>query len=393
MRKLLICLFFSFSVLLNANIKTDLEKSLNLITQNKFEDAKKILHTLVEKKSESIQEKRFIDSAIYYLANIYHRENNIEKAKQYYRRLSENTETRTFSVIKANQYLLSIAMEEGDMKEAINQTEILNRRTSYQELPFLSNLIYLYEINNEETKLQKLNRTVINKLSEIEKGKLYNLLAMTYLENSKYDSAKRYFDLLLQTKNNDNRQLGYIGYANYELSQGNRTKSLEYLEKALSIKNDTPIYILEGIQKLYAANAEYEKAYETLIKIEKISNVDAGLIIDLIKYAHFLDKKEDVEMYLNKLENMGISSFDLGMKMASENLIEYAERYLVKAKREGNAMVHSALLNIYFGTQEIDKLKEILDIMLENREITEEKKESILKEFEHYQKYKNKGNE
>ncbi|SQA14583.1 Uncharacterised protein [Streptobacillus moniliformis] len=129
-----------------------------------------------------------------------------------------------------------MAMDEGDIEEAINQTEILNKKTNYQQLPFLSNLIYLYETNNKYEKLEKLNKSIILKLSEREKGALFNLLAMSYLENNKYDDAKRYFGMLLKSENKENVQLGYIGYSNIELKQENKVASLSYLNKGLKCR-------------------------------------------------------------------------------------------------------------------------------------------------------------
>ncbi|WP_073507659.1 tetratricopeptide repeat protein [Streptobacillus notomytis] len=392
MKKLFVFLFFSLSFILNADIKSDLEKSLKLMTENKYEDAKLLLHVIIEKKVENNEDKKFLESAYYYLANIYHRENKINEAKIYYRKLSENLEARTFSSIKASQYLFTIAIEEENIEEAINQTEILNKKTNYQELPFLSNLIYLYETNNKHEKLQRLNKSVIHKFSERERGVLFNLLSMSYLENDKYEDAKRYFDILLNSKNIENIQLGYIGYSNLEFKRGDKVRSLGYLNKALNIHGKSSAYILERIYKMYVINLEYESAYNVLKLIEKNSNTDANLIIDLIKYARLLKKNEDIELNLKKLESIGIVNFDLGIKLASENLFDYAEKYLIKAKKEGNRNANYALINIYFGNQNIYKLELLLEDMLENNEISRIKKESILKEFEDYQKYRNRRN-
>ncbi len=392
MKKLFVFLFFSLSFILNADIKSDLEKSLKLMTENKYEDAKLLLHVIIEKKVENNEDKKFLESAYYYLANIYHRENKINEAKIYYRKLSENLEARTFSSIKASQYLFTIAIEEENIEEAINQTEILNKKTNYQELPFLSNLIYLYETNNKHEKLQRLNKSVIHKFSERERGVLFNLLSMSYLENDKYEDAKRYFDILLNSKNIENIQLGYIGYSNLEFKRSDKVRSLGYLNKALNIHGKSSAYILERIYKMYVINLEYESAYNVLKLIEKNSNTDANLIIDLIKYARLLKKNEDIELNLKKLESIGIVNFDLGIKLASENLFDYAEKYLIKAKKEGNRNANYALINIYFGNQNIYKLELLLEDMLENNEISRIKKESILKEFEDYQKYRNRRN-
>ncbi|WP_064615559.1 tetratricopeptide repeat protein [Streptobacillus moniliformis] len=392
MKKLFIYLFFSLSFILNANIKSDLEESLKLITENKYENAKALLHAVIEKKVENNEDKKFLESAYYYLANIYHKENKIREAKIYYRKLSENLEAKTFSSIKASQNLFSMAMDEGDIEEAINQTEILNKKTNYQQLPFLSNLIYLYETNNKYEKLEKLNKSIILKLSEREKGALFNLLAMSYLENNKYDDAKRYFGILLKSENKENVQLGYIGYSNIELKQENKVASLSYLNKVLNVDKEIPIYILENIYRSYVANSEYESAYDILKAIEKKGNIDGNLIIDLIKYARLLNKTEDVEGCLKKLESKRICSFDIGIKMASENLFDYAERYLIKSKKEGNVKANYALINVYFTNRDIHKLKLLLEDMLKNNEISKEKKDSILKEFEHYQKYRNNRN-
>ncbi|CAM3058221.1 hypothetical protein STFE110948_00125 [Streptobacillus felis] len=392
MKKLLIYLFLSLSIILNASIKSDFEKSLKLMTENRYEEAKIMLHILVEKKIDNIEDKKYIESANYYLANIYHRENKIKEAKLYYRRLSDNLETKSFSAIKSNQYLLSIAMEEGDMDEAINQTEILMKRTDYKELPFLSNLIYLYEINNKETKLQKLNKNIVSKLNEKDKGKLFSLLSLTYLENKRFDDAKRYLDLLLNSNDNENKQLGYLGYANFEIVQINKEGAMEYLSKALNLQKNTPKYILENINKIYISLEEPEKAYDVLMSIEKDSNMDANLIVELIKYAKVLDKKDDLIKYLNKLESMGISNYDLGIKMASENLLEYAEKYLIKSRDFDKKNVNFALINIYFSNQDLNKLQVLLEDMVNSNEINIEKKDSILIEYEHFQKYKNKRN-
>ncbi|QXW66168.1 hypothetical protein KX935_02760 [Streptobacillus moniliformis] len=95
---------------------------------------------------------------------------------------------------------------------------------------------------------------------------------------------------------------------------------------------------------------------------------------------------------MKKLESKRICSFDIGIKMASENLFDYAERYLIKSKKEGNVKANYALINVYFTNRDIHKLKLLLEDMLKNNEISKEKKDSILKEFEHYQKYRNNRN-
>lgn len=386
LKYILILPLISFS-----SIKSDLIEATNLVSTSKINEAKKILINIVDTKNVNKEEQDLLEIARYNLANIYFTENNTELAKKYYSLISKNENNRSIIAVKSNQKLLSISIGENNINEAIKQIEKLNIRTMYREIPFLANQIYLYEENNKIEKLEDLNIKVINKLSNIERGRLYYLVSLIYLENKRLDKANMYYDKLVKDNSIENNQLGYIGFANISYQKGNYTDSIENLNKAKNINKNSSIAILEQLQELFTLNKEYKSSYEVLKEIYKKSYKDANILIELIKYANFLEKVEDANLYLKKLEDMNISNYDLGVKMAAEGLFEYSEIYLLKAMEEGEKIAVKNLLDIYFSNLEEKKLKNLLKYMLDKDIITKDKYQNILKEFNHYREYINKG--
>ncbi|WP_314010290.1 tetratricopeptide repeat protein [Pseudostreptobacillus hongkongensis] len=385
MRKLFISFLLLLSFNIYASIETDFKKAIKYISENKLEKAQVELENIVKKKPVNIYEKNIIDKSNYNLALIYNANGNDEKAKKYFSYVSSNADSRTGEAINSNQKLLNYAMNSGNYKEAIIQAEILNKRTMYLELPFLADLIYLYEVNNYTKELEKININVVSSLQEKEKGKLYNLIANIYLNLDKFDDAKRYFNKLISSNYNENKQLGYIGLANIAYLNKDEKTSLLNAEKALNIsKKNTAI--LEQIQIIFANNSNYEKSYEVLkdrLKLEK----NPSILVEALRYADYLSMIYDEDMYIKELEKLTNSNYDLGLTFMVYKVYDMAEKYLLKAIDDGESKAYDKLLTLYFGTKSTSKIIGLVDLMVKNKVIDSNKRETLIKEYDQYIEY------
>ncbi|CAM3425937.1 tetratricopeptide repeat protein [Pseudostreptobacillus hongkongensis] len=385
MRKLFISFLLLLSFNIYASIETDFKKAIKYISENKLEKAQIELENIVNKKPVNIYEKNIIDKSNYNLALIYNANGNDEKAKKYFSYVSSNVDSRTREAINSNQKLLNYAMNSGNYKEAIIQAEILNKRTMYLELPFLADLIYLYEVNNYTKELEKININVVSSLQEKEKGKLYNLIANIYLHLDKFDDAKRYFNNLISSNYNENKQLGYIGLANIAYLNKDEKTSLLNAEKALNIsKKNTAI--LEQIQIIFANNSNYEKSYEVLkdrLKLEK----NPSILVEALRYADYLSMIYDEDMYIKELEKLTNSNYDLGLTFMVYKVYDMAEKYLLKAIDDGESKAYDKLLTLYFGTKSTSKIIGLVDLMVKNKVIDSNKRETLIKEYDQYIEY------
>ena len=384
MRKLFISFLLLLSFNIYASIETDFKKAIKYISENKLEKAQIELENIVKKNPVNIYEKNIIESN-YNLALIYNANGNDEKAKKYFSYVSSNTDSRTREAINSNQKLLNYAMNSGNYKEAIIQAEILNKRTMYLELPFLADLIYLYEVNNYTKELEKININVDSSLQEKEKGKLYNLIANIYLNLDKFDDAKRYFNKLISSNYNENKQLGYIGLANIAYLNKDEKTSLLNAEKALNISKKNPA-ILEQIQIIFANNSNYEKSYEVLkdrLKLEK----NPSILVEALRYADYLSMIYDEDMYIKELEKLTNSNYDLGLTFMVYKVYDMAEKYLLKAIDDGESKAYDKLLTLYFGTKSTSKIIGLVDLMVKNKVIDSNKRETLIKEYDQYIEY------
>lgn len=385
MRKLFISFLLLLSFNIYASIETDFKKAIKYISENKLEKAQIELENIVKKNPVNIYEKNIIDKSNYNLALIYNANGNDEKAKKYFSYVSSNADSRTREAINSNQKLLNYAMNSGNYKEAIIQAEILNKRTMYLELPFLADLIYLYEVNNYTKELEKININVDSSLQEKEKGKLYNLIANIYLNLDKFDDAKRYFNKLISSNYNENKQLGYIGLANIAYLNKDEKTSLLNAEKALNISKKNPA-ILEQIQIIFANNSNYEKSYEVLkdrLKLEK----NPSILVEALRYADYLSMIYDEDMYIKELEKLTNSNYDLGLTFMVYKVYDMAEKYLLKAIDDGESKAYDKLLTLYFGTKSTSKIIGLVDLMVKNKVIDSNKRETLIKEYDQYIEY------
>lgn len=385
MKKFFLIFIILISLDTYASIENDFKVAIKYISENNTLKAKEKFENIIKEKPKNNYEKNIVDKANYNLALIYSANGNKEKAKHFFEYVSSNVENRTSEAINSNQKLLSYAITSNDYNEAINQAERLNKRTMYLELPFLANLIYLYELDNDISKIERINNNVISELNEKEKGKLYNLIANIYLENKDFDKSGEYFNKLLLSTNIENKQLGYIGFSNIEYLNDNKSKSMEYANKAVKLAQNNSS-ILEQIQIIFANNQEYEKSYEVLkqrLKIEKNPNI----LVEALRYSDYLSKLSDEDIYIKELEKLINSNYDLGLTFMVYRIYDMAEKYLLKAVDEGDLRAYNQLLTLYFGIQSSTKIINLIDIMVKNNVITSEKRKILIKEYEQYLEY------
>lgn len=147
------------------------------------------------------------------------------------------------------------------------------------------------------------------------------------------------------------------------------------------------VSVLTEIEQILFLNKDYENLFNFLKIHHNLIKDDINIIISLIKISKELNKKEELKYYLKEFEKLKISNFDKGIRLGLENLVEYSEQYLFKAKEEGNEKVDEFLLNLYYGLKDERKLLKHLERMEKEKKIDRNKKEEILNEFYQYKKF------
>lgn len=388
--KVFIIFIYFISLLSYSNLKNDIINATKLISDNNIDKAREIFLEITTKNPKNVDDKEAIEMAKIHLGNIFLAEGDILSAKKYFLDVSNDEASKTSYAIASDQKLILIFQSENNNELIIKQLEKLNKRIKYTDLYFLSNLIYMYENNSYNDKLNDLTKNVVNKLSEKDKGKLYDLIAYLYLDSGLIDKANFYYEKLLKSKMLDNILLGHLGFANTYSINNEKEKVLKNISYVLQFSKNN-IVILEKIKNIYQKIGEYEKAYDVLKKINKINLGNPNVLIDLLKYTIYLDKKNDAIEYIKSLDELEINDFNLGMRLSFENLVEYSEIYLLRAKEKKDLRANEALINMYFATLQEEKLINLLNELIKEKLINVDRKNKILNELEDFKEYiKNK---
>ena len=383
MKKLIIIFSLFISIFSMASTDDELQKASKLITKGELKKAQIILENLSKENLSKEVSLRVFNN----LALIYNSWNNVEESSKYYTKILELHSDDNWYNINSNQKLLSYALDEKDYDSALRYMENINSLTKYTEIPFVANLIYLYENSNKSDKLFNLNNLYIEKMSKNNKLMLYTLLFNMFYEDRNIDRSLKYLDKikLIQTSE---AKLTYFVYANKFKNIYDGLLDIEDINID-SIKNDIDINILDELKNIYIINNQLEKAYKIInIMLEK--SYTPRIVMQALKLATIFEDTQNIRKYTNFLEMNSDRGYNLGIAYFNEGMDEYAEKYLLKALEENDKRSYYILLRIYFHTFNDKGLANLLNKAIKKNIINEEEKNKVNYEYLQYKEYKNR---
>ena len=383
MKKLIIIFSLFISIFSVASTDDELQKASKLITKGELKKAQIILENLSKENLSKEVSLRVFNN----LALIYNSWNNVEESSKYYTKILELHSDDNWYNINSNQKLLSYALDEKDYDSALRYMENINSLTKYTEIPFVANLIYLYENSNKSDKLFNLNNLYIEKMSKNNKLMLYTLLFNMFYEDTNIDKSLKYLDKikLIQTSE---AKLTYFVYANKFKNIYDGLLDIEDINID-SIKNDIDINILDELKNIYIINNQLEKAYKIInIMLEK--SYTPRIVMQALKLATIFEDTQNIRKYTNFLEINSDRGYNLGIAYFNEGMDEYAEKYLLKALEENDKRSYYILLRIYFHTFNDKGLANLLNKAIKKNIINEEEKNKVNYEYLQYKEYKNR---
>lgn len=366
-----------------ASTDDELQKASKLITKGELKKAQIILENLSKENLSKEVSLRVFNN----LALIYNSWNNVEESSKYYTKILELHSDDNWYNINSNQKLLSYALDEKDYDSALRYMENINILTKYTEIPFVANLMYLYENSNKSDKLFNLNNLYIEKMSKNNKLMLYTLLFNMFYEDRNIDRSLKYLDKikLIQTSE---AKLTYFVYANKLKNIYDGLLDIEDINID-SIKNDIDINILDELKNIYIINNQLEKAYKIInIMLEK--SYTPRIVMQALKLATIFEDTQNIRKYTNFLEINSDRGYNLGIAYFNEGMDEYAEKYLLKALEENDKRSYYILLRIYFHTFNDKGLANLLNKAIKKNIINEEEKNKVNYEYLQYKEYKNR---
>lgn len=366
-----------------ASTDDELQKASKLITKGELKKAQIILENLSKENLSKEVSLRVFNN----LALIYNSWNDVEESSKYYTKILELHSDDNWYNINSNQKLLSYALDEKDYDSALRYMENINILTKYTEIPFVANLMYLYENSNKSDKLFNLNNFYIEKMSKNNKLMLYTLLFNMFYEDRNIDRSLKYLDKikLIQTSE---AKLTYFVYANKFKNIYDGLLDIEDINID-SIKNDIDINILDELKNIYIINNQLEKAYKIInIMLEK--SYTPRIVMQALKLATIFEDTKNIRKYTNFLEINSDRGYNLGIAYFNEGMDEYAEKYLLKALEENDKRSYYILLRIYFHTFNDKGLANLLNKSIKKNIINEEEKNKVNYEYLQYKEYKNR---
>lgn len=366
-----------------ASTDDELQKASKLITKGELKKAQIILENLSKENLSKEVSLRVFNN----LALIYNSWNDVEESSKYYTKILELHSDDNWYNINSNQKLLSYALDEKDYDSALRYMENINSLTKYTEIPFVANLMYLYENSNKSDKLFNLNNFYIEKMSKNNKLMLYTLLFNMFYEDRNIDRSLKYLDKikLIQTSG---AKLTYFVYANKFKNIYDGLLDIEDINID-SIKNDIDINILDELKNIYIINNQLEKAYKIInIMLEK--SYTPRIVMQALKLATIFEDTQNIRKYTNFLEINSDRGYNLGIAYFNEGMDEYAEKYLLKALEENDKRSYYILLRIYFHTFNDKGLANLLNKAIKKNIINEEEKNKVNYEYLQYKEYKNR---
>ena len=254
-----ILILFSLSLQAFAIQNSEIENAKQLLKENKLEDAKILLETLLEKDDKNHE-------AYYLLGNVYMKLRDPEEATENFEAavdLQDENPDYHFALGQAiamdaqNSNVISQAMMAGDILDEFERTVELDPT----HIPGRMGVIGFYtnapSIMGGDLEKAKANARVVLKLDEA-RGRM--ALAQIYLKEEKMDSVEIQIKLFEEKYEDDKSASSFynsLGY--FYLGQGNTDKAITAFEKQVKL-NPTSANAYDSLGDGYKAAKRYNDA-------------------------------------------------------------------------------------------------------------------------------------
>lgn len=386
-----IFLLLLFNIISFANLKNDVKVAHKYLIESNNKKLIALYEKMVNTPTKDEEDIMIKFTTKYNLANIYLMNDiNIDLAKKYFDELSNDENIDRQISFLSNQKLINIAIKENDLDKIIYNLEKINVKTNYLEIPFLSNLIYMYSVVNLEIKLKLLEKKILSNMNDDFLLKLYYNVSNLFLEKEDIENSKKFLKKIsqLNTKYSEEyRDLSYakIDFLNKNIYEGN--KKLENILVKLENKNHNDNELLNELEILFFNIGNLEKAYEITLKKYNNDKKNPETLVNLIREMNYLNKKDEINKYLLELEKLRYSDWEIALMLRGSDLVDYAKIYLLKAANKNDLRALNALLDIYFNTMD-EKFIELVD---KTDLIALKEKNNLKKQFYQFIEYNKKG--
>lgn len=332
-------------------------------------------------KDNATEIKRLTD-----IADVLFDSNQLERSYVYFNKVKTlcNPKTNTIDYVYALTCMADIKNYQGDfITSEANATETLPYLKNIKNPRYASNVYNLLGINysctydyNNAILYYKKGLALKTKISR--KYMALNNIAVTYMNQAKYEEAKKILDILATQKktskdetisnNNYSYVIDNLGYCYYKL--GDSKKAYTYLHSALEIRLKLPpqnmlIPSYQHLSDFFAktntklAKTYAEKAYEEASKINDIHGMTSSLTLlvknsegsDLKKYTlNYIKISDSTNVARQKAKNQFSNMRYTSKKDKTENLqlkVQKAENELeIEKEKKRNIILYVIILFI-----------------------------------------------
>ncbi len=265
-----ILITFSLTLQVFAIQNSETENAKQLLKENKLEDAKILLETLLEKDDKNHE-------AYYLLGNVYMKLREPEEATENFEEavdLQDKNPNYHFALGQAiamdaqSSNVISQAMMAGDILDEFERTVELDPTHIPGRLGVIGFYTNAPGIMGGDLEKAKANARVVVKLDEA-RGRM--ALAQIYLKEEKMDSVEIQIKLFEEKYENDKSASSFynsLGY--FYLGQGNRDKAIIAFKKQVKL-NPTSANAYDSLGDGYRAAKRYEDAiaqYKKALEID-----------------------------------------------------------------------------------------------------------------------------
>lgn len=359
MNKKIISLFaFVFSAILFAGPKADLEKANKLISENKQEEAIKLLE-----KTEPVKGEESEYEQINYALGLNYVEIGDEKnAEKYLKKVSDNVNSKTEIAKNADKYLILLAKEK-NLK--IEYLERLSKRFDNKDPEIIAELNAHYVLNKLDKKASSLNSLIKEQGENF--SDIVDLITAQILVTENYDLANTYIKRALKSKNTKIVAEVHFMLANYNLSIKNEKKAIEEIALAEKIDPSNAV-LLARIGGLYKSMDQEDKNFEYLKKAYKLDSKQLPIVLELIESSFDRNNKKDLNVWSSIARNFDktVTDAELSKIFMKKNRKDLAKEFAISANKKGDKSVNYLLFALYLDEYNKEEILKIGEDILKN---------------------------
>ena len=323
-----------FTILTYAGPKADIEAANKLFDAKRNDEAIEILKKSVLVKGE---EKEFEEINFFLAKNIAKTE---EEVIMYLNKIVEDKNSKTDIAISSSRELLNRVKTD---TERIRHAEELNSRLNGENPIVLGQLAYLYDKVDDKDKYNEIyNKAMQNEKVEFKATFLYAITENMLVTGNA--NGINYANKIIALNKPDISSDVYILLSDYYFDKVNNKKTgEEYLLLSEKTSPKRP-GILYAIANRYLAINEKTKAYNYLLKVEKLLPNNSEVTARLFIVSVDLLKTKEEARYATLLKKISkINNVDLGTLLYNNNNIKGAEKYYKLALKEKNSKANLGL--------------------------------------------------